>query len=128
ETVTASPRDGTIGVSFVAIWRTGMKRGEAWRTSLPDVSGQHRQREKSSMHAPNDVWPDRPRRAKSSWVQILPGADGASQLDVHCCAFSPVGFGEDLGSTGSGIQWKSLSRCFFGDWRRLNGFGSPVVV
>jgi len=67
-------------------------------------------------------------RADGSWIQVLPDVDSASQLDLHCGAFTAVGFGEDLGPAGSGIQLKSLSRCFFGNWRRLTGYGAPVVV
>lgn len=66
--------------------------------------------------------------ANGTWVQTETVVDPASQLDLHCGISTPGGFAEDLGTTGSAIELKELSKCFFGNWRRLTGFGAPVMV
>ncbi len=59
-----------------------------------------------------------------SWVQDNGGASGPGILDVPCNA---AGFAADLGLAGSALVLTTTRRCFFGNWRRVVGYGSPVA-
>lgn len=59
-----------------------------------------------------------------SWVQTNGGPSGSGVLDVPC---NGPGFGADLGLTGSQLDLLSSTRCFFGNWRRVVGYGAPVT-
>lgn len=66
-----------------------------------------------------------PNRADRSWVQIDGRPGKTAMLRVRCDA---AGFGDDAGTSGSEFQLNGLTNCFFGNWRRLTGLGSPVVI
>lgn len=66
--------------------------------------------------------------ADGSWVRIADGPWPTAELDGACSGNTSAGFGEDLSSIGAARQIKLIAPCFFGEWRRLTGFGSPVVV
>jgi hypothetical protein len=57
-----------------------------------------------------------------SWVQIDGNNGDSDTLDVPCDA------GGDWLLNGSKFQWKVSTLCFFGSWRRVLGYGSPVTV
>lgn len=59
-----------------------------------------------------------------NWV-IQDGSNSDSTLlDVPCNA---GGAGSEFLLAGSGFQIKSSTLCFFGNWRRVLGYGSPVT-
>lgn len=68
------------------------------------------------------------RRADGSWIRIADGPWPTSELDGACSGSTAAGFGEDLSETGSARQLKLIVPCFFGEWRRVTGFGAPVAV
>jgi hypothetical protein len=66
----------------------------------------------------------RPAEADESWLETYSPMNPAGMLDTSCAA----GHLEDLGVVGSERQLVSLSRCAWGNWRRVLGFGAPVVI
>lgn len=61
----------------------------------------------------------------SDWVYVNPDSSGPEVLDVGC-GWSAAG--EDLWLTGSTFEFIASIRCFYGNWRRVLGYGAPVVV
>lgn len=59
----------------------------------------------------------------ASWVITDGGNSDGTLLDVPCDA---AGAGEDWLGAGSGFQFKASTLCFFGSWRRVVGYGSPI--
>ena len=66
--------------------------------------------------------------ADASWIHFAEGPWPAAELDGACSGATGAGFGGDLGPVGSARQAKLIVPCFFGEWRRVTGFGAPVVV
>jgi hypothetical protein len=60
----------------------------------------------------------------AEWVQTNDGSGDSDTLDVSCNA---SGFGADLGLTGTKFDFLASTRCFFGSFRRLLGYGGPVT-
>lgn len=58
------------------------------------------------------------------WVATEGGASDADTLDAPC---DEAGFGAEWGLTGSKFQLKASTNCFYGAWRRVTGYGSPVA-
>ncbi|WP_150106336.1 hypothetical protein [Anaeromyxobacter dehalogenans] len=58
------------------------------------------------------------------WVQVDGGNSEADTLDVPCNA---SGFGADLGLTGTKLDFMATTKCFFGDFRRVVGYGAPIT-
>jgi hypothetical protein len=65
------------------------------------------------------------RTVTNDWVTVMPDPASAGMLDVDC---NEAAFGEDVSTKGSEIELTSSSRCFYGNFRRLTGYGAPVVV
>lgn len=59
-----------------------------------------------------------------NWVIVDSSNSDGTLLDVPC---NGGGAGADWLGTGSGFQFKSSTLCFFGSWRRVLGYGSPVT-
>lgn len=59
-----------------------------------------------------------------SWVQVDGGNSESDTLDVSCNA---SGFGSDLGVTGTKFDFMASTKCFFGDFRRVLGYGAPIT-
>ncbi|MCY1668923.1 hypothetical protein [Rhizobium sp. SL86] len=60
------------------------------------------------------------------WIKVLSREVGdPDTLDPSCNA---EGFGNDLGKAGSKFNLLMTTHCFFGNWRRLTGYGAPVAV
>jgi hypothetical protein len=57
----------------------------------------------------------------TDWVTIDPSRSDSDTLDVPCSG------GVDWGMTGSKFQWKALTNCQMGSWRRVLGYGAPVT-
>jgi hypothetical protein len=60
----------------------------------------------------------------ASWVQTAGGSSSSGILDVPCNA---AGFGADLGPNGSTLDFLASTRCFFGSFRRVVGYGGPIT-
>jgi hypothetical protein len=64
--------------------------------------------------------------AAADWVQGTGrGPSGKSVLDVSC---DTPALGEDLWLTGSTFELMAAGGNFYGNWRRLIGYGAPIVV
>lgn len=65
--------------------------------------------------------------AHTDWVQTYPdsGTNTTNVLDVDCNA---VAAGDDLRPTGSFFEYVSSLRDFYGNFRRLIGYGAPVTI
>lgn len=66
--------------------------------------------------------------ADASWIHLADGPWPTAELDGACARATAAGFGEDLSPIGSARQIKMIAPCYFGEWRRVTGFGAPVVV
>lgn len=65
-------------------------------------------------------------RASADWVVGTGrGPSGNEVLDVEC---DTPALGEDLTTTGSIFEILAATSCFYGNWRRLAGYGAPIVV
>ena len=53
------------------------------------------------------------------------GPSGSGVLDVEC---DTPALGEDLSATGSNFEILAATSCFYGNWRRVVGYGAPIVV
>lgn len=60
----------------------------------------------------------------ADWVQVDGGNSDGDTLDVSCNA---AGFGADLGLSGTKFDFKASTKCFFGDFRRVIGYGAPIT-
>ncbi len=60
----------------------------------------------------------------NNWVITDGSNSDPNLLDVPCNA---DGAGAEFLLTGSGFQIKSSTLCFFGNWRRVLGYGAPVA-
>ena len=58
------------------------------------------------------------------WIQIDSDPGDSDTLDVACNA---PGAGADWLLTGTKYQAKASTRCFYGAWRRVLGYGAPVT-
>ncbi|MGH3133207.1 MAG: hypothetical protein ACRDNY_05630 [Gaiellaceae bacterium] len=63
--------------------------------------------------------------ATEDWVHVPDGQTGSELLDVDCGAGA---LGEDLWLTGTDAEILSMTQCFYGKWRRVVGYGAPIVV
>jgi hypothetical protein len=59
------------------------------------------------------------------WIQVVSGSGDPELLDLPC---GGGGAGADWLTAGSKIQWLSSTRCFYGAWRRVLGYGAPITV
>ena len=67
----------------------------------------------------------RGRRADESWVRVDDQRSTAAMLDLGCDA---AGRREDLSVKGTLLQFQSMTTCFLGNWRRVTGYGAPIVI
>jgi hypothetical protein len=63
-------------------------------------------------------------RVTADWIQVDDANGDSDTLDVPCDA---DGFGADLGVTGSKLDFKASTKCFFGNFRRVIGYGAPIT-
>lgn len=63
--------------------------------------------------------------ATEDWIHVASGNAPAELLDVDCGAGAA---GEDLWLTGSYAELLSITDCFYGKWRRVVGYGAPIIV
>lgn len=63
--------------------------------------------------------------ADESWVHVMEEVSGDNILDVHC---GVAAVGEDYLSTGSSFNLIMATTCFWGNVRRLTGYGAPITV
>lgn len=63
--------------------------------------------------------------ATASWVHIKPNPSDKDILDVSCDLGAAR---EDLGVPGTKFELLANSLCFYGNFRRLIGYGAPVVI
>jgi hypothetical protein len=61
----------------------------------------------------------------SGWVQVYSGQNPAGPADTQCDV--PMA-SEDLGPDGSSFEFIASTQCFYGDGRRVIGYGAPVIV
>lgn len=66
-----------------------------------------------------------PEEADESWVHVNPGSSGPGVLDVDCGSGAA---GEDLWVTGSEFEFLASTRCFYSNFRRVLGYGAPVII
>ncbi|MFC1846643.1 hypothetical protein ACFLYS_01085 [Chloroflexota bacterium] len=60
-----------------------------------------------------------------SWVQINLGSGRKADLEPGCNLRGTI---DDLLLVGSSYQLATISRCFYGTWRRVTGYAAPIVV
>ena len=65
-----------------------------------------------------------PETPDTSWVTIESENSTALTLDTTC---GQSGGGADWLLAGSAFQLKMTAKCFYGSWRRILGYGSPVA-
>jgi hypothetical protein len=58
------------------------------------------------------------------WIQVQGGNGDGEILDVPC---NEAGSAADWGLVGSKYQAIASTRCFFGAWRRVLGYGAPIT-
>ncbi len=63
-------------------------------------------------------------KADESWIHVNRGPGGAD-LDVSC---EGTALGEDLVTTGTRFELLASNVCFYSNFRRLIGYGAPVIV
>lgn len=63
--------------------------------------------------------------ATEDWVYVNPDPSDSRVLDVDC---GSAAGGEDLWLTGSDFDFTASKKCFFGNFRRVVGYGGPVVI
>lgn len=63
--------------------------------------------------------------ADASWVRIYPAASATRVLDVACGGQAAI---DDLGEVGTNNRIRSFANCWWGNWRRVLGYGGPVVI
>ena len=61
----------------------------------------------------------------ASWIHFKKNESSVSALDVSCNSKAAK---EDIGLTGGVLQSTILEECFYGNFRRLIGYGAPLVV
>jgi len=59
----------------------------------------------------------------ADWIQVDGDNAASDVLDVSCDA---AGFGADLGVTGTKFDFMASTKCFFGAFRRVIGYGGPI--
>jgi hypothetical protein len=64
-------------------------------------------------------------RASTEWVHVVDGPSDSEILDVECGVDAA---GEDLTTVGSRFELLMSTMCFYGNWRRVVGYGAPVTV
>jgi hypothetical protein len=64
-------------------------------------------------------------RATEAWIHTNATSSGAAMLDPGC---NVEGAGHDLWLPGSGFELLASTACFYGNFRRLIGYGAPVVI
>ncbi|HKA66391.1 MAG TPA: hypothetical protein VKG03_00650 [Solirubrobacterales bacterium] len=65
-------------------------------------------------------------RASTDWIHGTGrGPSGSGVLDVSCGAASG---GEDLSATGSNFEVIANVSCFYTNFRRLVGYGAPIII
>jgi len=64
-------------------------------------------------------------RVTDDWFQLLQGPGDPDVLDLPCLGPGALA---DWGVPGSKIQRLTSTRCFFGAWRRVVGYGAPVTL
>ena len=60
-----------------------------------------------------------------SWIQINPDLSRKAVLNPGC---NWKALRDDLLLAGSSFQLTAVFRCFYGTWRRVIGYGAPIVV
>lgn len=68
---------------------------------------------------------DGPEQVDADWLNIVEGVTDPEVLDVPC---GGGGAGADWLTPGSKLQFFSSTRCFYGAWRRVLGYGAPVTI
>jgi hypothetical protein len=63
--------------------------------------------------------------ATEDWIHVPEGRSTGELLDVDCGGGA---LGKDLGLTGSQAEFLSITDCFYGKWRRVLGYGAPIIV
>jgi hypothetical protein len=61
----------------------------------------------------------------TNWVLTNPDSSITAVLNPHC---NIKGLVKDLCLVGSVYQIYTILRCFYGNWRRVTGYGSPIVI
>lgn len=64
-------------------------------------------------------------KAKSKWVKVNPDKSTSDILDVECNIKAAL---EDLWVIGMKIDFFSITKFFYGNLRRLIGYGAPVFI
>lgn len=60
-----------------------------------------------------------------TWLNVVEGVEDPEVLDVPC---EGGGAGAEWWTPGSKLQLLSSTRCFYGAWRRVLGYGAPITV
>jgi hypothetical protein len=63
--------------------------------------------------------------ATEDWIHIAAEGAGESLLDTDCGGGAA---GDDLGTPGAAAELLSITKCFYGKWRRVIGYGAPIIV
>ena len=63
--------------------------------------------------------------ASEDWVHIYNESTAPGPVDVKCEA---AAFSQDIGTKGGGLEYIACTKCFYGNARRVLGYGSPVIV
>jgi hypothetical protein len=66
-----------------------------------------------------------PERATTDWVHVHPRPTIGPALNVRCEAAAGA---DDLGRTGGFFERVASTTCFYGNARRLLGYGAPVTI
>lgn len=63
--------------------------------------------------------------ATEDWVQVYNNGRATGPIDVNCQGGA---FSEDLGIVGAGFEVIACTKCFSSNFRRVLGYGAPVVA
>jgi hypothetical protein len=63
--------------------------------------------------------------ADGSWVDVYNNPAAPGPLDVRCGSAS---LSDDLTQDGSGFEYIATTQCFYSNFRRLIGYGAPIIV
>lgn len=63
--------------------------------------------------------------ASTEWIHVVDGPSDPEILEVECGVEAG---GEDLTPAGSRFELLASTMCFFGNWRRVVGYGAPVTI
>ncbi|SRR6266571_5573474 len=68
---------------------------------------------------------DGPPHASDAYIDVDSGNSSSTTLDVRC---EGVVWARDLTTSGSAFNWMMIRDCFWGNGRRLLGYGAPIAA